>query len=53
MGSVAGTIATARKVELLKEIEYQRELGDEGLLERDKYLAKFNLEESEEMSGER
>jgi hypothetical protein len=30
-----GTIATARKEELLREIERQRELGDAGLLEED------------------
>ncbi len=40
---VLGTIATARKEELLWEIEQQQELGDEGLLEEDKYLAVVNL----------
>jgi hypothetical protein len=34
---VSGTIATAKKEELLREIERQRELGDAGLLEEDKY----------------
>ena len=42
---VSGTIATAKKEELLVEIERQRELGDVGLLEEDKYLAEVNLEE--------
>ncbi len=42
---VSGIIATARKEELLVEIERQRELGDAGLLEEDKYLAEVNLEE--------
>jgi hypothetical protein len=50
---VSGTIANARMEELLLEIEYQRELGDAGLLEEDKYLAKVNLEEMESSSGER
>jgi hypothetical protein len=50
---VSGAVATARKEELLLEIEHQRELGDAGLLEEDKYLAKVNLEEMESSSGER
>ena len=35
------------------EIERQRELGDAGLLEEDKYLAEVNLEEMSTSSGER
>ncbi len=50
---VSGTIATAKKEELLVEIERQRELGDVGLLEEDKYLAEVNLEEMATSSGER
>ena len=50
---VSGTIATAKKEELLVEIERQRELGDAGLLEEDKYLAEVNLEEMATSSGER
>jgi len=50
---VSGIIATARKEELLVEIERQRELGDAGLLEEDKYLAEVNLEELSTSSGER
>jgi hypothetical protein len=50
---VSGTIATARKEELLREIKRQHELGDAGLLEEDKYLAKVNLEGLEDTSGER
>jgi hypothetical protein len=50
---VLGTIATARKEELLREIKRQWELGDAGLLEEDKYLAEVNLEGSEDTSGER
>jgi hypothetical protein len=48
-----GTIATARKEELLREIERQQELGDKGLLEEDKYLAEVNLEGLETTLGER
>ncbi len=50
---VSGTIATARKEELQREIERQLELGDVGLLEEDKYLVKVNLEGLEYSSGER
>ncbi len=35
------------------EIEHQRELGDAGLLEEDKYLAENNLGDIENTSGER
>jgi hypothetical protein len=34
------------------EIECQRDLGNAGLLEEDKYLAKVNLEEMATSSGE-
>jgi hypothetical protein len=50
---VSGTIATAKKEELLVEIERQRELGNAGLSEEDKYLAEMNLEEMATSSGER
>ncbi len=50
---VAGTIATAKKQKLLVEIEQQMELGDEGLLEEDKYLVEVNLENLASTSGER
>jgi hypothetical protein len=50
---VSGTIATAKKEELLVEIERQQDLGNAGLLEEDKYLAEVNLEEMETSSGER
>jgi hypothetical protein len=50
---VSGTLATAWKEELLLEIEHQKELGDAGLLEEDKYLAEVNLEEMATTSGER
>jgi hypothetical protein len=50
---VSGTIVTAKKEEeeLLLEIERQCKLGDNGLLEEDKYLAEVNLEEMESSSG--
>ena len=52
---VSGTVATEKKEELLVlvEIERQRELGEAGLLEEDKYLAKVNLEEMATSLGER
>jgi hypothetical protein len=50
---VSGTIATAKKEELLLEIERQRDLGDAGLLEEDKYLAEVSLEEMATSLGER
>jgi hypothetical protein len=49
---VSGTVEMAKKEELLVEIERQRELGDAGLLEEDKYLAEVNLEEMATSSGE-
>ena len=49
---VSGIIATAKKEELLVEIERQRELGEAGLLEEDKYLAEVNLEEMSNSLGE-
>ncbi len=50
---VSGMIATAKKEELLLEIERQRDLGNAGLLEEDTYLAEVNLEEMATFSGER
>ncbi len=49
---VSGTIATGKKEELLLEIERQRDLGDAGLLDEDKYLAEVNLGDLETTSGE-
>ncbi len=42
---VSGILTKAWKDELLVEIERQRDMGDAGLLEEDKYLAIVNLEE--------
>jgi hypothetical protein len=50
---VPGTIPMAKKEELLLEIERQRDLGDAGLLEEDKYLAEVNLEEMAPSLGKR
>ncbi len=49
---VSRAIATAKKEELLLEIERQRDLGDAGLVEEDKYLAEVNLGDMETTSGE-
>ncbi len=49
---VSGIVATAKKEELLLEVEHQRKLGDTVLLEEDKYLAKVNLKGLETTSGE-
>jgi hypothetical protein len=38
-----GTLTTQQKEEIQMEIEQQRELGTEGLLEEDCYLAECNL----------
>ena len=43
--SVSGTLANADKEQLQLEIDKQREMGDDGLLEEDQYLAEINLEE--------
>jgi hypothetical protein len=50
---VSDTITTGKKEELLLEIERQRDLGDAGLLDEDKYLAEVNLGDLETTSGER
>jgi hypothetical protein len=49
---VTGAIATAKKEELLLEIERQWDLGGAGLLEEDKYLAEVNLGDMETTLGE-
>ena len=50
---LSGIIATGKKEELILEIERQRELGDAGLLDEDKYLAEVNLGDIENTLGER
>lgn len=50
--SVAGTQATLRKEEILREIEDQMELGSEGLLDEDRWMMEVNLGDPETSSGE-
>jgi len=40
--SVSGTITNKRKEQLQAKIEKQQELGDDGLLMEDTYLAEIN-----------
>ncbi len=49
---VSGAIVTAKKEELLLEIERQWDLGDARLLEEDEYLLKVNLGDMETTLGE-
>ena len=49
---IKGTQAMLPKEELQKEIEAQQEMGYDGLLDEDHFLAKVNLEDSECTSGE-
>ena len=49
--SVAGTLANADKERLQLEIDKQREMGDDGLLEEDQYLAEVNLEDLGNTNG--
>ena len=48
---ITGTLATQQKEELQMEIEHQQELGAEGLLDDDCYLAECNLGDLEDTSG--
>jgi hypothetical protein len=48
-----GTQATLWKEELQREIESQQEIGTEGLMEEDQYLAEVNLEDLESTTRER
>jgi hypothetical protein len=43
---------TAHKEELMKEIEHQLELGEEGLAEEDKFLLECNFDELATTNGE-
>jgi hypothetical protein len=49
---VAGTQATLRKEAILKEIEKQMELGDDGLLKEDHWMLEVNLGDLETNNGE-
>ena len=48
---VAGTLATARKEELQREIKLQQETGEVGLQEEDAYLLEVHLEDLETTLG--
>jgi hypothetical protein len=50
---VQGTQAMLQKEELQKKIEAHQELGYDGLLDEDQYLAEVNLDYLESSSGER
>ena len=50
---VTGDAATRRKEEIQMEIEKQQELGENGLLQEDKFLMEVNLDDLETTSGER
>jgi hypothetical protein len=43
---------TAHKEELMKEIEHQLDLGEEGLAEEDKFLLECNFDELATTNGE-
>ena len=51
--NTAGLLATQKKEELTMEIEKQQDLGKNGLLEEDQFLAEVNLEDLATTSGER
>ncbi len=48
-----GTQVTLRKEELQREIESQQEMGMEGLMEEDQYLAEVNMEDLKSTTGKR
>jgi hypothetical protein len=50
---VRGTQVTMRKEDLQREIKKQRKEGWRELLEKDQYLAEVNLEDLEQLSGEK
>jgi hypothetical protein len=47
-----GTLVSAHKEELMREIEYQLELKEEGLAEDDKFLLECNFDELATMNDE-
>jgi hypothetical protein len=50
--SISGVLVTRDKEELQMEIEKQRELGGEGLVEQDKWMMEVNLDDLEKTTGE-
>jgi hypothetical protein len=51
--NTAGVLATKEKEQLLQEIEYQVDMGGEGLTEQDLWMAEVNLGDLATSSGER
>ena len=51
--NTTGTLITNRKEEIQLEIERQKELGSEGLLEENKFSAEVRLEDLESTNGDR
>ncbi len=47
-----GTLISADKEELLKEVEYQLSLGPDGLDEQDRFLLECNFDELATTTGE-
>ena len=47
-----GTLLSAHKEELMKEIAYQLELGAEGLAEDNRFLLEYNFDELTTTNGE-
>ena len=47
-----GTLVTAHKEELMKEIEHQLDLGEEGLAEEDTFLLECNFDKLATTNGE-
>ena len=50
--NVTGLLASDRKEDLLRHIMEQKDLGEEGLAEEDRYLLEINLDDLETSSGE-
>ena len=51
--STTGTLRTNRKEEIKLEIERQKDLGSEGMLEKEKFLAEVRLEDLESTNGDK
>ncbi len=47
-----GILVTAHKEDMMKEIEHQLELGEEGLADEDKFLLECNFDELATTNGE-
>ena len=51
--STTGTLIAEHKEELLKEIDRQKDIGVDGLLQEDRYLLEINHEDWDSSNGER